>query len=163
MRALEELRDPWAIALAEATAFSAYIFGGREWQIAAAPVAVLAVRVVTGLLMPVSPIVPTPELTPDEYVVARLIAQGRSNAQIGRRMKISERAVDLHESRIVTKIGGQRRDIAKWVGTPAADPLPRHWFERTLVRGTLSGAGLISLVWTLYNIVKTFWPQILGR
>jgi hypothetical protein len=160
MRAIEELRDPWALALAEASAFSAYIFGGRDWEIAVTPFAVLAVRAVAGLLIPVPPIVPTPVLTPGEYLVARLIAQGLTRAQIAKRLKVARRAVDRIEVRILAKIGGTYEDIPKWVGTPRApEPQPRHWYERTLVRGTLSGAGLISLVWTLYNIAKAFWPH----
>lgn len=160
MRAIEELRDPWALALAEASMFSAYIFGGRDWQVVVMPFAVLAVRAIAGVLMPVPPTVPTPVLTPGEYLVARLMAQGLTRAQIAKRLKVTRRAVDRIVVRILAKIGGAYEDIPKWVGTPRApEPQPRHWYERTLVRGTLSGAGLISLVWTLYNIAKAFWPH----
>jgi len=159
MRALEELRDPWALALAQASAFSAYLLGGRDWQIAAVPLAVLAVRIAAGLLMPASR-VPTQSLTENEYVVGRLIAEGLTNEQIAEQLKTTHKAVDRIERRILAKIGGTRADIAQHVGAPRPpEPLPRHWYERTIVRGTLAGAGLISLVWTLYNI----GTRVLGR
>jgi DNA-binding CsgD family transcriptional regulator len=152
MRAIEELRDPLALALAAASAYSAYLFGGRDWQIAAIPIAVLAVRVIAGLLLPL-PVLPTPRLTSDEYVIARLMARGFTNTQIGEQLRATPRAIDRLEARIVAKIGGTREDIVRYVGAPGApEPPPRHWYERTIVRGTLAGAGLISLVWTLYNI-----------
>lgn len=153
MRAFEELRDPWALALAAASAFSAYLLGGRDWQIVAVPVAVLVVRIAAGLVMPASRTLPAQALTKDEYVVARLIAQGLTNTHIADQLKTTEKAIDRVERRILAKIGGTRADIAAYVGAPSTpEPLPRHWYERTIVRGTLAGAGLISLVWTLYNI-----------
>ena len=160
MRAIEELRDPLALALAGASAFSAYLFGGRDWQIAAVPIAVLAVRVIAGLALPLSPVLPTPRLTSDEYVVARLIARGFANEQIAEQLRTTPRAIGRLEARIVAKNGGTRDDIIRYVGAPSApEALPRHWYERTIVRGTLAGGGLISLVWTLYNI----GTRIFGR
>jgi hypothetical protein len=62
------------------------------------------------------------------------------------------------ERRITAKIGGTREDIKRYIGVPGTpEPPPRHWYERTIVRGTLAGAGLISLVWTLYNIAIRVW------
>ncbi|TMF55564.1 MAG: hypothetical protein E6I19_08120 [Chloroflexi bacterium] len=71
MRAIEELRDPWALAFAAASAYAAYLFGGHDWQIVAVAVAVLAVRVAAGLLLPLAPVPPAPRLTSEEYVIAR--------------------------------------------------------------------------------------------
>ena len=35
------------------------------------------------------------------------------------------------------------------------EPPARHWYERTVVRGTLAGGGLIGFFWTSYQIAKT--------
>ena len=152
MRAIEELRDPWALAFAAASAYLAYLFGGYDWQIVGVAVAVLAVRVAAGLLLPLAPLPPAPHLTSEEYVIARLIARGLTNTEIADQLKTTTRAIDRLEARIGAKIGGGRDDIARHVGTSTPEPQPRHWYERTVFRGTLAGAGLISLMWTLYNI-----------
>jgi hypothetical protein len=39
------------------------------------------------------------------------------------------------------------------------EPPARYWYERTPVRGTLAGGGLIGLCWTSYQIAKTLWPR----
>ena len=50
MRALNELRDPWAIAFAQAAAFVTYfLFAAPLWQSALAAAAVLGARVVAGV------------------------------------------------------------------------------------------------------------------
>jgi DNA-binding NarL/FixJ family response regulator len=51
-----------------------------------------------------------------EAEVARLIADGLSNKQIGTRLFISERTVDSHVQNILNKIGfNSRAQIAGWV------------------------------------------------
>jgi DNA-binding NarL/FixJ family response regulator len=53
-----------------------------------------------------------------EADVARLVADGLTNKQIGARLFISERTVDSHVRNILTKLGaGSRAQIATWVAT----------------------------------------------
>jgi predicted ATPase/DNA-binding CsgD family transcriptional regulator len=53
-----------------------------------------------------------------EVDVARLIADGLSNKQIGARLFISERTVDSHVRSILNKLGvSSRSQIARWVAT----------------------------------------------
>jgi DNA-binding NarL/FixJ family response regulator len=51
--------------------------------------------------------------------VARLVAEGLSNKQIGGRLFISERTVDSHVRSILNKLGvNSRAQIAAWVASP---------------------------------------------
>jgi DNA-binding CsgD family transcriptional regulator len=53
-----------------------------------------------------------------ESEVARLVAEGLSNKQIGARLLISEYTVDSHVRSILTKLGfGSRTQIAAWLGS----------------------------------------------
>ena len=55
-------------------------------------------------------------LTPREGEVARLVAQGLSNREIGKTLVISERTVDAHVQHILNKLGfNSRAQIAAWV------------------------------------------------
>jgi DNA-binding NarL/FixJ family response regulator len=52
-----------------------------------------------------------------EADVARLVADGLSNKQIGARLFISERTVDSHVRSILNKLGvNSRAQIAAWIG-----------------------------------------------
>jgi DNA-binding CsgD family transcriptional regulator len=54
-----------------------------------------------------------------EADVARLVADGLTNRQIGARLFISERTVDSHVRRILNKLGfSSRAQIAAWVAGP---------------------------------------------
>ena len=56
-----------------------------------------------------------------ESDVARLVAEGLSNKEIGARLFISERTVDSHVRSILNKLGfNSRTQIAAWVATPKA-------------------------------------------
>jgi len=58
--------------------------------------------------------------------VARLVAEGLSNKQIGARLFISERTVDSHVRSILNRLGfNSRAQIAGWVAS-AGSPLLRH-------------------------------------
>jgi DNA-binding NarL/FixJ family response regulator len=51
--------------------------------------------------------------------VARLVADGLTNEQIGARLFISERTVDGHVRGILNKLGfNSRAQIAAWMATP---------------------------------------------
>ncbi|MEJ2886792.1 LuxR C-terminal-related transcriptional regulator [Actinomycetospora aeridis] len=73
--------------------------------------------------------VPPVGVTPRELEVARLIATGLTNRQIGRRLGISERTAERHGENLRSKLGvGTREQIAVWVsavpttdGTAVAD------------------------------------------
>jgi DNA-binding NarL/FixJ family response regulator len=56
-----------------------------------------------------------------EAEVARLVAEGLSNKQIGGRLFISERTVASHVRSILNKLGFRSRaQIAAWMGSPSA-------------------------------------------
>lgn len=65
-------------------------------------------------------------LTPRENDVALRVAAGRSNAAIARDLVLSERTVENHVSRILTKLGlGSRAALAVWVErSRRSDPPP---------------------------------------
>jgi two-component system, LuxR family, response regulator FixJ len=46
-------------------------------------------------------------LTPREYQVLELIAHGSSNKEVGRRLGISPRTVEVHRAHIMDKIGAE--------------------------------------------------------
>ncbi|HYV23063.1 MAG TPA: hypothetical protein VEN31_10460 [Candidatus Bathyarchaeia archaeon] len=165
MRVLNELRDPWAIALAQVAAFVTYLFAGAAWQIALSAVAVLGARVVAGLAIPVStPTIPPPSLlTEAELAVARYVAMGRTDDEVAQRTQTSEKLARKRRETVMTKLGFQHEwELREWALAHRLIPEPpaRHWYERTLVRGTLAGGGLIGLFWTSYQIAKTLWPQL---
>jgi DNA-binding NarL/FixJ family response regulator len=63
--------------------------------------------------------VDTGPLSRREAEVARLVADGLSNKQIGARLSISERTVDSHVRGILNKLGfNSRAQIAGWVRSP---------------------------------------------
>jgi DNA-binding NarL/FixJ family response regulator len=58
-------------------------------------------------------------LRPRELEVARLVAEGLSNKEIGRRLFISERTVESHVRNILNKLGfTSRAQIAAWMAAP---------------------------------------------
>jgi DNA-binding CsgD family transcriptional regulator len=72
-----------------------------------------------------SPGVPGP-LGPREADVARLVADGLTNKQIGTRLFISERTVDAHVRSILNKLGfSSRAQIAAWMVTDPLAAVPR--------------------------------------
>jgi DNA-binding CsgD family transcriptional regulator len=60
----------------------------------------------------------TAPLSKREAEVARLVAEGLSNKQIGARLLISEHTVDSHVRSILTKLGfGSRAQVAAWLAS----------------------------------------------
>jgi DNA-binding NarL/FixJ family response regulator len=56
------------------------------------------------------------QLTAQETHIARLVAEGRSNAEIGAQLFLSSRTVEWHLSKVFTKLGiGSRRDLRQAV------------------------------------------------
>jgi non-specific serine/threonine protein kinase len=61
-------------------------------------------------------------LTAREFEVARLVAQGRTNPEIGAQLQISRKTVAAHVEHILAKLGMDRRaEIAAWTASRAAD------------------------------------------
>ncbi len=59
------------------------------------------------------------ELSPREYEVARLAAQGRTNQEIAEQLYVSRRTVESHVASALRKLGGQtRRDLATLLPDP---------------------------------------------
>jgi DNA-binding CsgD family transcriptional regulator len=55
-------------------------------------------------------------LTAREFEVARLVAEGRTNASIGEQLGLSPRTVGAHVEHILAKLAFTRRaEIAAWV------------------------------------------------
>jgi DNA-binding NarL/FixJ family response regulator len=64
--------------------------------------------------LPVSAAVASP-LSPREIEVARLVARGLTNKQIGEALFVSERTAENHIQHILTKLGfSNRSQIAAW-------------------------------------------------
>jgi DNA-binding CsgD family transcriptional regulator len=60
----------------------------------------------------------TAPLSKREAEVARLVAEGLSNKQIGARLLISEHTVDSHVRSILNKLGvGSRAQVATWLAS----------------------------------------------
>jgi len=138
MRALTELRDPWAILIAALASVGAVALAA-PWQVAAGvALAVLSVRVAAGILL-AKPMLalPAPQvslpsrillpgqtdygsgpggrITRAEAAVAELVAAGLRNREIAERLVVSDRTVDNHVSHILTKLDFQNRSqIAVW-------------------------------------------------
>jgi DNA-binding CsgD family transcriptional regulator len=71
---------------------------------------------------PPSAMTATTPLSKRELEVARLVAAGLSNKEIGSRLFLSERTVETHVSKILNRLGiGSRVEIASWV---AQEPRP---------------------------------------
>jgi DNA-binding NarL/FixJ family response regulator len=123
---VRELRDPAALALALLTGGVNLAIGVRPALAVGAVVAVLAVRLVAGLVWPrpPAPIIqssldPAAEakspLSRRELEVAALVADGLSNREIGLRLFIAERTVDNHIQHIFNKLNfNSRAQIAAW-------------------------------------------------
>ncbi|MBO0692229.1 MAG: response regulator transcription factor [Acidimicrobiaceae bacterium] len=63
----------------------------------------------------------TGPLSKRELEVARLLAEGLTNKEIGSRLFISERTVDTHVRKILDKLGfNSRSQVAAWAGRQAA-------------------------------------------
>ena len=106
-------------------------------------------------------------LSPRELEVARMVAQGLTNRQIGEKLFISERTVDGHLEHIREKLGvSTRAQVTAWIvrneAAPVAEPRPasvpsarpqrrvithpRAWLAAALVAALLgAGVGLLRL------------------
>ena len=128
MRALVELRDPVAVALAAITALAALSLGHSMPVIVAAAAIVLLFRLGAGLALRRPTALPAAEpdtpqrsgnwfepLTRREADVAVLIRDS-TNKEIAERLVLSERTIDNHVQNIMNKLNlHHRAQIASWV------------------------------------------------
>jgi DNA-binding CsgD family transcriptional regulator len=64
------------------------------------------------------PAEPWAPLTAREYEVARLVADGRTNPEIGKALHVATKTVAAHIEHILAKLGlGRRAEIAVWVAS----------------------------------------------
>lgn len=79
---------------------------------------------------PAQPSTPGPDLTTREKQVLALIGEGLTNRQIGERLYLAEKTVKNHVSRLLAKLGVERRVQAALIATelrrPAAPDRPPH-------------------------------------
>ena len=72
----------------------------------------------TGDTMRKPTVQPVSELTAQEAHIARLAADGRSNAEIGSQLFLSTRTVEWHLSKVYTKLAiGSRRELRRALGS----------------------------------------------
>jgi DNA-binding NarL/FixJ family response regulator len=66
-------------------------------------------------------------LTVREFEVARLIAEGLTNAEIAAELVVSPKTVSAHVEHILAKLGvGRRTEIAAWATTVGQSGSPSH-------------------------------------
>ena len=108
-------REEAILALGQARFDSEYETGGRMSREAAVT---LALGHTDAPAHPAARIPATAPLARREADVARLVAEGLTNRQIGARLFIGERTVDSHVRSILNKLGfNTRAQIAAWVAT----------------------------------------------
>ena len=94
----------------------------------AAAVAAMAVRAGVRLDDEAAPVAPASDvLTPRERSVLALVADGRTNRQVGAELYISEKTVSVHLSRVMAKLGASSRTEAvthRLRPRPARSPRP---------------------------------------
>lgn len=169
IRIFDELRDPWALALAQVTAVVTYFVGAPAWEVVAATSAVLGARVVAGFALPLGrpTVLPASILTDAERRLVKLIAEGLTPALIAEKRKLNPAAVEKTYRSILQKLELRHPwEIRAWaitvglVNMPPRQGMLRRIVDSTPVRATLSAGGLIGLLWTLYQIWRTSCPAL---
>jgi hypothetical protein len=169
MRVFDELRDPWALALAQVTAFVSYFVGAPVWQVVAATSAVLGARVIAGFALPLGrpTILPSSVLTEGERRMVKLIAEGLTPTLIAEKRKLNPITVEKTYRSILNKLEYRHPwEVRAWaitVGLVTKPPRPswlRRVIDSTPVRGTVTAGALIGLLWTLFQIWRTSCPAL---
>jgi DNA-binding CsgD family transcriptional regulator len=169
IRIFDELRDPWALALAQVTAVVTYLLGAPLWQAVLAGIAVLGVRIVAGIKFPLGrpTVLPPSVLTQHERMIVKLIAEGLSLELIASKKKLSPASLEKTYRSILEKLELRHDwEVRAWAITvglvlrpPRPSPIER-FLNSTSVRATLSAGGLLGLLWTLYQIWRTACPGL---
>lgn len=169
IRIFDELRDPWAIALAEVAVVVTYLLGAPVWQSLAAGTAVLATRIVAGFRFPLDrpTVLPPSVLTQHERTIAKLIAEGLSLELIASKKKLNLESLEKTYRSILEKLELRHDwEVRAWaitVGLVLRPPRPgllERIINSTPVRATLTAGGLVGLLWTLYQIWRTSCPAL---
>ncbi|WP_395297647.1 response regulator [Kitasatospora hibisci] len=85
---------------------------------------------------PAQPATAGPELTAREQEVLELIGEGLTNRQIGERLYLAEKTVKNHVSRLLAKLGVERRVQAALIATERRQsPAPAHPGQHARPRG----------------------------
>ncbi len=72
--------------------------------------------------------------------------------EIAQRTQANEKLARKRRQSVMTKLSLRHEwELREWALAHRLIPEPpaRHWYERTVMRGTLAGGGLIGLLWTL--------------
>jgi DNA-binding NarL/FixJ family response regulator len=124
MRIPQELRDVRAIVIAVLTLIANLVLQVPLIAAALAAAAVLVAFVVFSRLLPARSgpglVAQAPHggLSRREVEIAKLVAEGLTNKEIGQRLFISERTVDNHVQHVLNKLGyNSRAQIAAWAAT----------------------------------------------
>lgn len=160
-RCFAELRDAWAITLAEITGGVTYLVGAPLWLSLASASSVLGVRIAAGLALPRQlPVEKERKLSQFEEDVAKMIAGGQSSADIARQLKDTANGVRALRQRIFVTLGITHRwELRAWLEAegiirPVRRSAIRGFIESDLVRATLTAGGFIGLSWTLFQIFR---------
>ena len=124
MRIPQELRDVRAIVIAVLTLIANLVLQVPPIAAALAAAAVLVAFAVFSRLLPARSgpglvaRAPYVGLSRREVEIAKLVAEGLTNKEIGQRLFISERTVDNHVQHVLNKLGyNSRAQIAAWDAT----------------------------------------------
>ena len=169
-RLLDELSDPLAFGIAEATGVLTYGAGAELGQALGAGASVLVVRAAIGLWRPAKPsaIPPIDVLTEPEQRTARLIGRRVPDEEIADERHTSTEEVRTEVERIIRKLGYRTRaDVGSWARyrwpppqPPGGPILP----DRPAIRMTLMAGSFIGIGWTSYQIfIQLIRPFLCAR
>jgi len=165
-RGFDELRDPWAIAMAEVTGGITYLIGAPVWIALASAASVLGVRIAAGLRFRPRRSTPTVTLTESEKRLAIKIVSGMSTRDIAHDMKEGVPTIRELRHRIFEKVGVEHRyQLRDWlIAEKIIRPVEPSWIRRIIesdaVKATLTAGGFIGLSWTLFQIYRTTCPGL---
>ena len=98
----------------------------RGLALDAAPLVAAAEEVLRSSGLGAAAMDPWAPLTAREFEVARLVADGRTNAEIAEELGVAPKTASAHLEHILSKLGvGRRAEIATWVATKAVRQGPR--------------------------------------
>lgn len=154
----DELRDPLAFGIAEATAFLAFAVGSDVGIAVLAGLSVMVVRVIAGMQRPTAPArIPEPaDLTSAEQRTAKLIGRGFSDDDIAEERGATVEQVQADVAALIVKLHyATRADIGAWArwAWPSEYGTHTYLFENPTVRMILMAGSFIGLGWTSYQIV----------
>jgi DNA-binding CsgD family transcriptional regulator len=150
---IDQLRDPWAILLAESLTFFLYRADIELERALAAGISVLVVRVAFGVLLG-TPAPPATRLTNEEKALARhIVCEGLTDAQVAVLLHIPEKSVGKRLKPILAKLGcADREELESWALSAGFCSIPIY--DRPEVRRILTVTAFIGAAWTLYQILR---------